>query len=74
MSSGEVLARVAVHQEQESNNFKFESFIKRDMYFANYPEEKKSYQEKMRKKRKKEGKETTLAEEFLALKGEKEIK
>lgn len=71
MTSAEVLARVAVHQEQDSTNFKFESFIKRDMYFANYPEEKKAYQEKMLRKRKREGKEQTLAEEFLAVKGEK---
>lgn len=71
MGSGEVLARVAVHQEQESTNFKFDSFIKREMYYENYPEEKKEYQERMSKKRKKQGKDSTLAEEFVALKGEK---
>lgn len=68
MDGAETLARVAVHQEQENPKFKFDEFIKKDMYFVNYPEEKKLYQEKVIRKRKKMGKEKTIAEEFMQIK------
>lgn len=70
MDSAEVLARVAIHQEQENPEFNFDKFIKREMYYENYPEEYKEYKERIVAKTKKQrkGKTTTIAEDVANIK------
>lgn len=56
MDLAETIARFAIHQHQEDpNKFDFDSFIIKEIYYRNYPDEEREFKKQQARKRKAKG-------------------